>query len=262
MAEHNQNDFADATASEEPAAGPSAAQSNPAVSPGDAPSTLDFDAVDVRARRDGWTPEKQVRFIEELADCGVVREAAARVGMTEQSANRLRRRPDAVAFNRAWEVAIGIGADRLRSIAYERAVRGTVKPRYYKGERVGEEIVHDNRLLIYLLGKTGAPLVHVNARQVVKDWDRWMEAIENGIDQPQPSRKSDLDTRIWLDKSGTVWTDFPPPADFDSESHGTYGAEGYRRVCDARELDSIRDMQDREEARDRVRRDAWFGRKK
>ena len=53
-----------------------------------------FDPVPVRARSDGWTPQKQREFIEALADTGVVREAAARGGMTQRSAWRLRGRVD------------------------------------------------------------------------------------------------------------------------------------------------------------------------
>src|SRR5262249_45320486 len=103
------------------------------------PSNLDFEPVQVARRIDGWYPERQVAFIEELADCGIVREAAARVGMTERSARRLRLRPDAAAFNLAWDAAIRAGTERLHSIAYDRAVNGTVRARWFRGEQVGEE---------------------------------------------------------------------------------------------------------------------------
>lgn len=100
-----------------------------------APNELDaFDPVATASRHDGWTPDKQRAFIEELADCGIVREAAARVGMTEQSARRLRRRPDAAGFNLAWDAAVQVGADWLHSLAYERAVTGTVRRHYFHGE--------------------------------------------------------------------------------------------------------------------------------
>jgi hypothetical protein len=107
------------------------------------PSAIEFQTVPVATRSDGWTPERQRAFIEELADTGLVREAAARVGMSEQGARRLRRRPEAEAFSQAWDAAMRIGADRLRSLAYERAIEGTVRYRYYHGEVVGEERVFD-----------------------------------------------------------------------------------------------------------------------
>jgi hypothetical protein len=100
------------------------------AAPSPLPDSCAFDPVAFAYRTSGWTPERQRQFIEELADCGIVREAAARVGMTEQSAYRLRRRPDAAGLNRAWDAAVQLGVDRLHSTAYERAVTGTVKRHY------------------------------------------------------------------------------------------------------------------------------------
>jgi hypothetical protein len=258
--EHNQNFFTAADAESAPA--PSAAPSNLPASPPHAPppSHLDFDPIALRHRCDGWTREKQRWFIEELADCGIVREAAARVGMTEQSANRLRRRADAAAFNLAWEAAIRIGADRLRSIAYERAVLGTVKPHFYKGERVGEERIYDNRLLAWLLGRTGRPFTHPESYQVVAEWGRWMAAIEDGFDRPPPRPDANARSRVWRDEDGAWWTDFPPPPDFDSACHGEYGDEDYRRPCSREERSALDAMRAREAAEDRRQRDAYFAR--
>ncbi|MEA3011959.1 MAG: hypothetical protein QOD42_504 [Sphingomonadales bacterium] len=59
---------------------------------------LDFDPVPVRARRDGWTPERQRRYLVALLETGHGGKAARAVGMTEQGAARLRRRPDAASF--------------------------------------------------------------------------------------------------------------------------------------------------------------------
>jgi transposase len=118
-----------------------------------APGT--FEPVALAARRDGWTPERQRAFIAALADGGLVCEAAARVGMSEQTARRLRRRPDAAGFSRAWDQAIAARAERSRS-AWERAVNGTPRQRLYRGKVVGEDRVFDNRLLVHLLGRSAA----------------------------------------------------------------------------------------------------------
>ena len=127
----------------------------PAAAPADAADTapsLDFVPVVLARRSDGWTPERQRAFIEQLASCGTVCEAAARVGMTDQSARRLRHRPDAASLNRAWENALRVSSVRRRSVAYERAVLGTVRHRTYRGKLVGEDRIFDNRLLACLLG--------------------------------------------------------------------------------------------------------------
>jgi molybdenum-dependent DNA-binding transcriptional regulator ModE len=54
---------------------------------------ITFDPVPVRARRDGWTVERQYAFIEALAETGMVEEACRRVGMSRTSADNLRSRP-------------------------------------------------------------------------------------------------------------------------------------------------------------------------
>lgn len=219
-----------------------------------------FEPVPVRARRDGWTPEKQREFIEVLADTGLVREAAARVGMTEQSASRLRRRADARAFAIAWEAAIRPGARRLHAIAWERAIEGTIKRHYYHGELKSEERVFDNRLLVYLLGKTQA-LVEAPpwSGKVVRDWESWMQAIEAGLPAPPEPEPEEFDgSEVW--ESGEVWwTSFPPPADFDGLEEGSPGGLDYRRTLSPAEQ-AVIDADLAEEAPDEHdRRDRYFG---
>jgi hypothetical protein len=58
-----------------------------------------------QARYDGWTEEKQRRFIEVLADTGLVGTSARAVGLTRESAYRLRRAAGAEAFAAAWDAA-------------------------------------------------------------------------------------------------------------------------------------------------------------
>ncbi|MET1111426.1 MAG: LysR family transcriptional regulator [Allosphingosinicella sp.] len=72
----------------------------------------DFTPVPVRARRDGWSPERQFAYVVALALLGHGGRAAQAVGMTGQSACRLRRRPGADAFNRLCEAAWGLARRR------------------------------------------------------------------------------------------------------------------------------------------------------
>jgi hypothetical protein len=226
------------------------------LQPGD---LLDFDPVELEPRSDGWTREKQRAFIEALADCGIVREAAARVGMSEQSARRLRRRADAATFNIAWEAALQLGADQLRSVAFERAIEGVVKPHFYHGEKVGEERVYDNRLLLALLARAETTVPYADARRARSDWERWMEAIEDG-DPPLAVGREGREPRIWQDVEGRWWTDFRPPFGFAGDRRGDYGDEEYCRACTAGELAAIEAMQARKAAEEHLRRDAFFAR--
>jgi hypothetical protein len=267
--EHNQNRFARDAASEASSTQPDrlAGAANDSATfalaaiPAAQSAPIDFDPVALRTRGDGWTREKQRWFIEELADCGVVREAAARVGMSEQSAYNLRRRADAATFNIAWEAALQLGVDRLRSVAYERAVHGVIKPHFYHGEKVGEERVFNDRLLLALLARAERTISHVDARRAVSDWDRWMEAIEDGGAPPPGGGRAEAEEpRIWQDIEGRWWTDFRPPPGFAGDRRGEHGDEDYCRACTAEELAAIEAMQARKEADEHRRRDAWFAR--
>jgi hypothetical protein len=112
---------------------------------------FDFAPVLVRYRYDGWTPDKQLRFIERLADCGCVDEAAEAVGMSRTTAYGLRRRPDAQAFRLAWDAAMDTAVARLNDAALSRAIKGVPVPIFHGGEQVGERRHFDERLTMFLL---------------------------------------------------------------------------------------------------------------
>jgi len=110
-----------------------------------------FLPVPVRPRHDGWTPERQRQFVEALADTGCVSLAAARVGLSAESAYRLRRRDDAKDFDLAWDAALAHGVRRLTDLAFERAINGVATPVFYQGEIVGEKRTYSDRLLMFAL---------------------------------------------------------------------------------------------------------------
>jgi len=112
---------------------------------------LAFLPVGVRYRYDGWTPDKQAAFIERLADCGCVEEAARAVGMSRNSAYALRRRIDAQAFRFASDAAQDAAVARLNDAALSRAINGVAVPVFHNGEQVGEKRHYDERLTMFLL---------------------------------------------------------------------------------------------------------------
>lgn len=86
-----------------------------------------------RPRHDGWTEEKQRRFIEVLADTGLVGHAAKAVGMSRESARHHAGRA-------------------LEDIAFERAIEGVEHHVYNEfGEIVCTKRVVSDRLLTFLL---------------------------------------------------------------------------------------------------------------
>ena len=56
-----------------------------------------------RPRVDGWTAERQLRFLDVLTRTQNITHAAAAAGMSRESAHRLRVRPAAALFAAAWE---------------------------------------------------------------------------------------------------------------------------------------------------------------
>jgi 3-hydroxyacyl-CoA dehydrogenase len=239
--------------------------------------TLAFEPAALRYRSDGWTPERQREFIEALAETGVIRDAAAKVAMTEQSVSRLRRRPEARAFDIACDAAQRIGARRLVSVAVQRAVEGNVRRRYWRGEVVGEERVYDNKLLMFLIGKLGETLApRSETADVEARWESWMEAIEAGAPPPPPAgaaraappppplaedEDEDEDefsgTEV-MQCNGKWWTSFPPPRNFEGEERkDSLGC--YQRSLTPAEFAWVQAQMDWQRRQHEERRDRFFG---
>lgn len=106
-----------------------------------------FTPVPTRSRHDGWAPDRQRTFITALARHGGVAAAARGVGMTPQSARRLRTRPGADQFARAWDQALEAGRFRSVNEAVDRGRDGWLVPITRKGKLVGHRRRFDNRLL-------------------------------------------------------------------------------------------------------------------
>lgn len=112
---------------------------------------IPFEPVPVRPRHDGWTAERQIAFVEKLADCGSISAACKHVGMSRESVRKLRRRPGGRAFRDACDAALDCSYADLEETALERARTGVARPVFYKGEQVGEWRYHDERLTMFLL---------------------------------------------------------------------------------------------------------------
>ena len=118
------------------------------------PSPPDFDPVPLRARRDGWTPERQRAFIAGLRADRCVDKAARAVGMSRETAYRLRRRPGAESFAAAWDSAFAFAPVRAPSTSarlWHRAFYGVVRPIVRGGHEVGTVVKPDDAALLCLL---------------------------------------------------------------------------------------------------------------
>lgn len=116
------------------------------------PSHIPFDPVPrLRARRRGWSAERQTAFIFALSRCGSVARAAHAVGMNKRSAYQLLDAPGADDFARAWDAALDEGVERVRSDAMKRALGGAFVPVFRRGKIVRVEHRHCDRLALALL---------------------------------------------------------------------------------------------------------------
>ncbi|WP_397577957.1 hypothetical protein [Sphingorhabdus sp.] len=115
----------------------------------------DFTPVPLRYRHDGWTPERQRGFIEALADTGCVTRATAIVNMSLEGVYYLRRQKGAEEFRAAWNAALDFGVQKLKDIAFERAIEGEMIPVFEKGKLMGCRRKRNDRLLMFCLRHYG-----------------------------------------------------------------------------------------------------------
>jgi hypothetical protein len=247
-------------------------------------------------RHDGWTPEKQMRFLQRLGECGVVAEACRAVGMSARAAYNLRDRDS--LFAAGWEAASAMARPRLADEAFSRAMNGVVERIYKDGAVVAERHRYDNRLTMSVLARLDARADRAEERgaphlALVARWDEYLAALaedrrDDGLallapPQPDgpPQIAGDRELRelhagegtaagadmgegpdphdVWEDSHGTWWTDYPPPPDFAGEQEGEYGDLDYRRALSREEQAVV----DADEVEDRAvaeaQRAAWFG---
>lgn len=111
-----------------------------------------FTPVPCRARRDGWTPERQARFLHNLAENGTVVAAARAVGMTARSAHLLRAGAGEDSdFARAWDAAVERSCDDALALLTGRAIEGVLVPVIRRGRQVAEYRRFDDRLAVAVL---------------------------------------------------------------------------------------------------------------
>ena len=140
-----------------------------------------------RQRHDGWTPERQRAFIGALADTGSVSRAARYVNMSQEGVYYLRRRPGAESFRRAWEAALDLGVQRLKDIAYERAIDGQLSPIFVAGKLKGFRRIRNDRLLMFCLRMNARD--ERGQRLAASYFDHGADRLHGGTGDQPPSRK-------------------------------------------------------------------------
>lgn len=84
----------------------------------------DFTPVPRQTVSHGWTAAKQRDFIAGLAQTGSVRLATEACGMSHTGVYKLHTAKDGGSFARAWDIAVGMGAARIRDVLFDHAIHG------------------------------------------------------------------------------------------------------------------------------------------
>jgi hypothetical protein len=128
-----------------------------------------------------WTVPKMMLFINTLANTGSVSVAAKCAGMSRQSAYGLRNKLIDQPFDLAWEAALEFGFQQVAHEALDRALNGTLIPVYYKGEKVDERRVFNERATLNLM--LAAPHIGRSAAArgfATRHWPNLLQRLEDG----------------------------------------------------------------------------------
>jgi len=156
-----------------------------------------------------WDRQKMADFLRMLAATHSVSEAARCVGMSRQSAYKLRSRLKGEPFDIAWETAFRHGFDNLAHAALDRALNGVEVPHYHKGELIGTSRRYDERLTVALLNmrnRFGSPTLGrfgAMAEYSSEHWDALLDRVETGAlewDEPEFARDDAVETPQLIDR--------------------------------------------------------------
>lgn len=78
----------------------------------------------LRAQHNGWTLERQQRFLDQLALTGSVTAAARAAGMSRQAAYWLRRQRAGRRFAQGWDAAVADAGRQIEDLAMDRLFEG------------------------------------------------------------------------------------------------------------------------------------------
>jgi hypothetical protein len=237
-----------------------------------------------RCRHDGWTPERQIVFLESLAACGVVTDACREAGLSAQSAYTFRNRRSGRAFATAWDaVLVHRARARLGDELLSRAMNGCIEAVHQNGEIVGERHRFDNRLSMAVLSRLDRLAEKEGAREeqlraVSEDLDDFLDCVEAGGDAdafvdarrpapapaPEPGENKPLmphdEGALWTGDDGRRWTCFPPPPGFEGLQEAEYdGINWYARTLTEAEDAAVERKLAEMRMEDASERDRYFG---
>jgi hypothetical protein len=133
-----------------------------------------------QSRADGWTAGRQAAFLAQLADNGVVADAARAVGMSVSGGYALRRTTAGYAYNLGWEatliIARRIVADRLMTAA----IKGE-EARWVREEGITTYTRQNTKLSLTLLDRVNPARTLEEVMAVASRFDLFLQLIDDGV---------------------------------------------------------------------------------
>jgi hypothetical protein len=136
-------------------------------------------------RADGWTPDRQQRFLEAISEGHTVHVACAYAGMSSASAYAFRRRAGGAAFALGWQAASLLARDAIADRMLARALEGQEETVTRPNGDVVVRHRHDNRLAMQVLARLdrcaeqGSDRAHREARQVAQEFDAYLTMLDD-----------------------------------------------------------------------------------
>lgn len=135
-------------------------------------------------RYEGWTPDKQRRFLEALSEGHNVLRACAIVGLSRQSAYALRASPRGAGFALGWDAAVLKARDALADDLMDRAFNGNRDTVTRDDGSIITRHRYDNRLGMAMLNRLDrmadaakGPGTAAAARLVAADFAQYLDLI-------------------------------------------------------------------------------------
>ncbi len=133
-------------------------------------------------RHEGWTPDKQRRFLEALSEGHNVIRACAIVGLSKQSAYALRNSPRGQSFALGWNAAVLKARDVLADDLMDRAFNGVRDSVTRDDGSIVTRHRHDNRLAATMLARLdrmvdASASTAAAARLIAADFAQYLDLI-------------------------------------------------------------------------------------
>jgi hypothetical protein len=178
----------------------------------------------------GWTPALKARFLDHLATKGNVRASCARVGLSTESAYRLRRRD--ADFARGWAAALALARDASVQVLADRAIDGVEERVFYRGELIDTRRRYDARLLLAHIARLDKL---VDEEAAGPDAARFDELLARIAGEEVPVLYPETDSLLPADRESLADTMAEMAKDEFDEAWGTTADGKVRRVRKAEE---------------------------